>query len=546
MVVARYLIELPRPPTSLYRTPYTVFAGYGSLFYDTRVTGRRRRAAPDQLWETCRYGDCPDDIKDRYTQNTIADKILKYGSGGVFLGGLGIGTGAGAAAGEAGAAAAADVGRGTLLEGGGVPWPRPAVPEQGTSFIPGERPFKLPGSEIPVRVDNSSRLPVQPTPKVTEDNVFVNPAFDGSLVSVSSSDGVVIGDPVPVPDPVQPQYELPTGPFTRGDTFVLEHEAAGGEIDPSREQYFPALSQPPVTTPFETVELQTIGGSRPVEEYEETSFINPGYEDAALTSTPDPSTYAVQRIPARTPSRFDITIENPLYGDNVEVERIFQEGLDAWLNDEIILGDEVLGTRQGRVLYGRETVVPGIALRSGRQLGARVGLFAELSTIHPEEIELRSFSAVGTGDTVIDGTTLLESNFSGNPTVPWDGRPLGDTDVVHVAPVEDPEAGFIDIPLDDPFPEMEIIDDDFERPPGTGDIPVDVSQTVERLGANSLLFTSTTYTVTPKVFPDHSPGTFVPLRPGLIIDYDYLPELDPFLLYLFRRRRRRRRLFRYR
>nr|AMZ04149.1 L2 [Epsilonpapillomavirus 1] len=53
---------------------------------------RVKRANPYDLYRTCATGDCPQDVKDRFEHNTIADKILKWGSAGVFLGGLGIGS----------------------------------------------------------------------------------------------------------------------------------------------------------------------------------------------------------------------------------------------------------------------------------------------------------------------------------------------------------------------------------------------------------------------------------------------------------------------
>ncbi|UNR78520.1 L2 [Tadarida brasiliensis papillomavirus 3] len=57
---------------------------------------RRKRAGEEDLYRHCRLtGDCAPGIKEKFEQNTIADKILKWGSSGVFLGDLGIGTGGG-------------------------------------------------------------------------------------------------------------------------------------------------------------------------------------------------------------------------------------------------------------------------------------------------------------------------------------------------------------------------------------------------------------------------------------------------------------------
>nr|ART66894.1 L2 [Bat papillomavirus] len=55
---------------------------------------RVRRADPKDLFRKCQLGaDCPQDIKDKFTQNTWADWLLKFGSLGTYFGNLGIGTG---------------------------------------------------------------------------------------------------------------------------------------------------------------------------------------------------------------------------------------------------------------------------------------------------------------------------------------------------------------------------------------------------------------------------------------------------------------------
>ncbi len=57
---------------------------------------RVKRANPYDLYRTCKQaGTCPPDVIPKVEGSTVADKILQYGSMGVFLGGLGIGTGQG-------------------------------------------------------------------------------------------------------------------------------------------------------------------------------------------------------------------------------------------------------------------------------------------------------------------------------------------------------------------------------------------------------------------------------------------------------------------
>ena len=57
---------------------------------------RVKRDSVTHIYQTCKQaGTCPPDVLNKVEQTTVADNILKYGSGGVFFGGLGIGTGRG-------------------------------------------------------------------------------------------------------------------------------------------------------------------------------------------------------------------------------------------------------------------------------------------------------------------------------------------------------------------------------------------------------------------------------------------------------------------
>lgn len=55
---------------------------------------RTKRDSVTNIYRTCKQaGTCPPDVVNKVEQTTIADQILKFGSTGVFFGGLGIGTG---------------------------------------------------------------------------------------------------------------------------------------------------------------------------------------------------------------------------------------------------------------------------------------------------------------------------------------------------------------------------------------------------------------------------------------------------------------------
>lgn len=548
--VRRVRVGIPVPYARSERPLYPRFRVYLPVYGGYMSVGRRRRAAGDDLWRRCQYGDCPQDIKDKYTHNTVADNILKWGSSGVYLGGLGIGTGAaggGVVPGTGGVTGTGVVPTWARPAGPDsvVPWGRPTPSEGVSSFIPRERPFQLPGADIPVTVDPAtSSTPVRPGPD-TPSNTFVNPVFDGDLVSVSSSDNVVIGDPVQLPDQT-PVLEIPEGPVTRGDTFIYEHEL-GGSIDPDRLPFFPKLSEPPPGTAFETFELETLGPldvTADTRDYAETGF--------PYTSTPDPSLVRPTRpTSARLPHGTTVTVHNPLYDPELHVEELFNEGLQRLLGDaslrDVDLGPVAYGRSGRRVTVSREgRVAAGIRLRSGRRLPLPVRFIAEVSSIGPADplgIELRALVPDGASDTVVTDHRLAETSFTGDTTIPWDGGPLPtqtQSDVLFDAP-------FVDIDLQDPFPEMEI-DDDGAPLLGGRSVTLDIGRSAIRSIGQPLGFVLP-YPATIRPLPDiHRPGGSVPsapVLPGVVVGYDD-GVIDPSLYWWYlRRKRRRRRLFRF-
>ncbi|ALX18689.1 L2 [Cervus papillomavirus 2] len=144
-------------------------------------SGRVKRASPYDLYRTCATGDCPPDVIPKVEGNTLADKILKWGSLGVYFGGLGIGTGQ------------ARPGLGTytpLGRGGGGVTPRPGTRPLGTPF--GGRPIDTIGSGIgrpgigrPGTIDTpvDSILPESPA-VVTPDSMPTDPGIGGMDVDV--------------------------------------------------------------------------------------------------------------------------------------------------------------------------------------------------------------------------------------------------------------------------------------------------------------------------------------------------------------------------
>ncbi|AHL46428.1 L2 protein [Rupicapra rupicapra papillomavirus 1] len=97
---------------------------------------RRKRDTAENIYRHCKpWGTCPPDVINKVEGTTIADRILQYGSGLTYFGGLGIGTGTGAG------------GRLGYLPLGNRPAGRPAIP-----FGPVKPPVG-PAETIPAIVD---------------------------------------------------------------------------------------------------------------------------------------------------------------------------------------------------------------------------------------------------------------------------------------------------------------------------------------------------------------------------------------------------------
>lgn len=60
------------------------------------VLSRKKRDSPENIYRHCvQAGNCPEDVKNKIEGNTLADRLLRWLSSVIYLGGLGIGTGRG-------------------------------------------------------------------------------------------------------------------------------------------------------------------------------------------------------------------------------------------------------------------------------------------------------------------------------------------------------------------------------------------------------------------------------------------------------------------
>lgn len=542
MAPRRFTVRLPTPGgVSVQRrwAVYTLRDNRGvALVAPVGTVGRRRRAAAEDLWHKCQSGgDCIEDVKRKYTNTTVADRILQLGGSAVYLGGLTIGTGAGTA--EAGGA-------------GGVPWPG-VYPGAGTpdSFIPLERPFRLPTADLPVQVAGATEPPTVPAPPSAPENTFINPAFEGDeVVSISSTDDVVIASPspAPLPDAVPgppPVLEFPDGPYTRGDTFATDYTVTG-EVAPGNNPFVPQrLSEPDAPGPF--LELQLLGRPMPEEggTLFEESALDTWDDDIPLLSTP--------RRGGQSASARARTVEfaNPTY-EAEYVDQLFRQGVAeetaALISPEdavAALGTPRLrGSSSGTVSVTRTLRTLGMRLRSGLRVPYTTHLVGDLSPIvqvgEASSMQLRSFAPLGSADVFVHDLGMAESSLTHTATLPWDGSPIDVTDVIFGAP----DPGFTDIPLDDPFPEMEIDEDDVGLDDSSA-VP-DLSHAV-RSGAHAGTLSvqragrGSPYPMSGDMRPV-GPGSssFIPIGPGvpgvLVFFYD---SIDPSLFWWFLRKRRR-------
>ncbi|AEA35053.1 early protein L2 [Papio hamadryas papillomavirus 1] len=331
--------------------------------------GRQKRASATQLYQTCKAaGTCPPDVIPKVEGTTIADQILKYGSMGVYFGGLGIGTGAGSG-GRAGY-----VPLGT----------RPAV-----------EPAPLP------------RPPITIEP--------VGPADPSIVTLVEETTFIESGAPAPTL-PTHGGFDLTT---SEGSTpAILDVSASGSNVHISVNTFTnPTFTEPSVLRPPPPVEasgrLVVSSSTVSTHSYEDipmdTFVVTGGYRYNA-TSTPIPgvrpparvglygrATQQVRVVDPRfltTPARL-VTYDNPAYegvGDSSLqfTHPSIHEAPDPDFLDIVALHRPALTSRKGTIRFSRLGQRATLRTRSGKQIGARVHFYQDLSSIAPvEDIQLQ-------------------------------------------------------------------------------------------------------------------------------------------------------------
>ncbi|AQA28213.1 L2 [Eidolon helvum papillomavirus 3] len=452
---------------------------------------RRRvpRDSAENIYRNCiHFGTCPPDVVNKIEGKTVADKILQWGSAGVFLGNLGISTGKGSAN---------PLGYVPLGRGGGVgvgAWPRPGLatrPVVPTAPIEAVGPIDVgpavvdPAVVDPVLIEMEPILPRHP--EVVDEIVPIAP----SDPSVISDNGVYPAHPAVIDE------SLPTGGGRTVEVVAEVHHPAdyfpvhpidtGGSDNPAIIDVgediplLPRTSTPHHTDPailHATTSFGTsaeVGGARyTVVDFEATDPFVVEEGDIPLqvydreadlefrTSTPKERTNPIRKVKALY-NRFvkQVPVEDPLFltAPGELVEYGFQNPAydpdetiefsidtdqptaapDSRFRDVHTLHRQILGEAPtGHVRVSRVGSVAAMRTRSGATVGPQLHLYKDISSIG-EAIELQPLSYPHASDSSTYAVMPADTSFGGDVAV--GAPPDVSTEVSSL------EEGFEEVPL---------------------------------------------------------------------------------------------------
>lgn len=405
---------------------------------------RVKRDSATNIYRTCKQaGTCPPDVINKVESTTIADKILQYGSAGVFFGGLGISTGKG----TGGTTGYVPLGEGPAVRVGNAP----------TVIRPALVPDTIGPSDI-IPVDTLN--PVEPT--------------TSSIVPLTDSTGpdLLPGEVETIaeihPGPTRPPPDTAVTTSTNGSSAVLEvapEPTPPSRVRVTRTQYhnpsFQVITESTPTTGESSLADhilvtsgtggQTIGGSTP-ELIELQDFPSRYSFEIEEPTPPRRTSTPIQRIQNAIRRRGggltnrrlvqQVNVENPLFisrpsrlvqfqFDNPafeeEVTQIFEQDIDTFNEppDRDFLDIKKLGRPQysetpaGYVRVSRLGKRGTIRTRSGTQIGSQVHFYRDLSTINTEDpIELQLLGEHSGDATIVQGpveSTFIDINVDENP-----------------------------------------------------------------------------------------------------------------------------------
>lgn len=401
---------------------------------------RTKRASVTDIYRGCKQaGTCPPDVINKVEQTTIADKILKYGSAGVFFGGLGISTGRG----TGGATGYVPLGEGPGVRVGGAPTiVRPGViPELigPADVIPIDTVTPIdPAAPSIVTITDSSAVDLLPNEIETIAEVHPVPTdnldIDTPVVSGGRDSSAVleVADPSP---PVRTrvsrtQYHNPSFQIITestplaGESALADHvivfEGTGGQniggsrnttIETAQESF--EMQSWPSRYSFEIEEGTPPRSSTPVQRaVQSLSSLRRALYNRRLTE----QVAVTDPLFLSRPSRLvQFQFDNPAFEE--EVTQIFERDLEAveeppdrQFLDVIRLGrPTVAETPQGYLRVSRLGRRATIRTRSGAQVGAQVHFYRDLSTIDSDALEMQLLGEHSGDNTIVQGP--VESSF---------------------------------------------------------------------------------------------------------------------------------------
>nr|QYI89647.1 L2 minor capsid protein [Bos taurus papillomavirus 12] len=395
---------------------------------------RRKRASEETLYRGCLAGqDCPPDIKNKFEQNTIADRILKWVSSFLYFGTLGISSGKGTGG---------PGGYTRLGTGGGGGGGRPGVTTSRGSNV--ARPNVIVDSLVPAGVPIDTVAPDQAIVPLLEDTLSTDITGTGEIEVIAEvhppptngSDGIVIGlDPEPPVLEITPEEQ----PTSRVRTTTSRHHNLAfdayvastqlpGESSASDNVYiihgFPGeVIGPPSDTVFEEIPLEDFNTSTTV-------------DSDVRTSTPDSSfrrvlnTFQRRLYNRRLVQQVKLTdrtfltrpsqlvrweFENPVY--EADISLLFDQDVaevqaapNPEFQDIVYLSRPIFEEREGYLRVSRFGRRGTIQTRSGTTIGGHVHYFTDISPVRDlQDIEMQTFAETS-GDSVIM-QPLNESTF---------------------------------------------------------------------------------------------------------------------------------------
>lgn len=404
---------------------------------------RVKRASVEDLYKTCRTGDCPPDVKNKVEGTTLADTLLKIFSSVVYFGGLGIGTGSGS--GGSTGYRPLNIPGDTVTGGGtrgGAIWGsgrvvRPSVPLDPVGpaeFIPVDTVDPNSSSIVPLLEGNEGLLPGPEIVTDTLDPVITAPDPISDVTSTgghpsvitSSSDDVAIIEVHP-PPPTQTRISYSDSSVSTPRSVHIQSSVIQGPEASNLNIFVDTNFSGDTIGLLEEIELEPLTSVQP---FEVDDIVTP-----PRTSTPrdtfnrvfsrarDLYNRRVAQLQTRNPDFFArpsravvFQFENPAFDEDVTLT--FEQDLNALeaapdpdFQDVILLNRPRFSeTAEGRIRLSRLGRRGTISTRSGTRIGQQVHFYYDFSTIDSADtIELATLGQHSGDASIIDAPA--ESSF---------------------------------------------------------------------------------------------------------------------------------------